>query len=229
MREEVRLVGTFGEYSEKAITTAVYPDQGDNLMYPAKGLAGESGELIDKLKKVERDHSRQLLDMELAKGVLMECGDILWYCNTLLHEVEVDIEEVLNPTGLLAFDMQNAKQVKESFGLAKDDLLGKVTFYATELNTLAALLLRTVQLNELTSVERPVMRYKNREVTTLSSYIALLVRDIIVYLSGIGTLMSRGWTTTSPDFGVEWMAKHNLEKLFDRKRREKLHGEGDNR
>jgi len=41
----------FEEYQKKARTTAVYPDQGKNWQYPALGMSGEIGELLNKLKK----------------------------------------------------------------------------------------------------------------------------------------------------------------------------------
>ena len=42
------------DYQSAALQTAVYPNQGSNFAYPALGLAGEAGEVADKLKKVIR-------------------------------------------------------------------------------------------------------------------------------------------------------------------------------
>jgi len=36
----------FREYQEKANSTAVYPNQGKNFIYPCLGLAGEAGEVL---------------------------------------------------------------------------------------------------------------------------------------------------------------------------------------
>ena len=35
----------FDLYQDAAEATAVYPDKGDNMYYPALGLAGEAGEV----------------------------------------------------------------------------------------------------------------------------------------------------------------------------------------
>ena len=43
------------QYQQKARKTALYPDVGHNPIYPTLGLAGEAGEVADKVKKVLRD------------------------------------------------------------------------------------------------------------------------------------------------------------------------------
>ena len=45
----------FIEYQKRSRKTAVYPDIGNNLYYPALGLAGETGEVMNKIKKIMRD------------------------------------------------------------------------------------------------------------------------------------------------------------------------------
>lgn len=41
----------FEEYQEKSKETAIYPNRGSNFIYPTLGLAGESGEVAEKIKK----------------------------------------------------------------------------------------------------------------------------------------------------------------------------------
>ena len=45
----------FDEYQEESGKTAIYPDRGKNFVYPTLGLAGETGEVSEKIKKVIRD------------------------------------------------------------------------------------------------------------------------------------------------------------------------------
>ena len=42
-------------YQSKARETALYPNLGENPIYPTLGLTGEAGEVADKVKKVLRD------------------------------------------------------------------------------------------------------------------------------------------------------------------------------
>lgn len=46
---------TFDEYQKHSFDTAVYPAKGHNVVYPALGLAGETGEVCEKIKKALRD------------------------------------------------------------------------------------------------------------------------------------------------------------------------------
>src|SRR5262249_41978725 len=42
------------EYQELSRRTATYPGAGDNIVYPTLGLAGEAGEVAEKVKKLMR-------------------------------------------------------------------------------------------------------------------------------------------------------------------------------
>jgi NTP pyrophosphatase (non-canonical NTP hydrolase) len=81
------------EYQEAALDTAVYPDQGANFAYPALGLAGEAGEVADKLKKVIRDNGGVLTD-PVRDAVAKELGDVLWYVAILAQEMDYSLNEI---------------------------------------------------------------------------------------------------------------------------------------
>ena len=84
----------FATYQQQAQTTAVYPNRGEgNFIYPALGLAGETGEICEKIKKAIRDEGGVISDerrMLLAK----ELGDVLWYVSTLATELGLDLDEI---------------------------------------------------------------------------------------------------------------------------------------
>jgi NTP pyrophosphatase (non-canonical NTP hydrolase) len=80
-------------YQTEALKTAVYPNMGSNFPYPALGLAGEAGEVADKLKKVIRDNDGILTD-PVRDAVAKELGDVLWYVSVLAFELDYNLEEI---------------------------------------------------------------------------------------------------------------------------------------
>ena len=81
------------KYQTEALKTAVYPNMGSNFPYPALGLAGEAGEVADKLKKVIRDNDGILTD-PVRDSVAKELGDVLWYVSVLAFELDYNLEEI---------------------------------------------------------------------------------------------------------------------------------------
>lgn len=84
---------TFDEYQVAAGVTAVYPNRGENLMYPALGLCGESGEVAEVVKKMFRDDNGILTD-ERRTRLAGELGDVLWYIAALCHESGLNMADV---------------------------------------------------------------------------------------------------------------------------------------
>ena len=83
----------FKEYQQKAQTTAVYPNLGNNPFYPALGLGGETGEVLNKVKKIMRDHDGKITD-EYREILKAELGDVLWYIAALSNELNLDLGEI---------------------------------------------------------------------------------------------------------------------------------------
>ncbi len=84
---------TFDDYQIQAGETAIYPHRGANLVYPALGLAGESGEVAEKVKKLIRDKGG-VADNEFREAVAKELGDVLWYVAALCHECGLRMDAV---------------------------------------------------------------------------------------------------------------------------------------
>ncbi len=80
-------------YQKEARTTAKYPNVGTNPIYPTLGLAGEAGEVADKVKKVIRDKNG-VFDTETRKKIMFELGDVLWYVAQLSSELGYSLETV---------------------------------------------------------------------------------------------------------------------------------------
>lgn len=83
---------TFNEYQLGARGFAVYPNVGENLIYPVLGLVGEAGELANKVKKIQRD-SGALTD-EIRSALISELGDVLWYVAAVCGELGVRMGDV---------------------------------------------------------------------------------------------------------------------------------------
>jgi NTP pyrophosphatase (non-canonical NTP hydrolase) len=80
----------FNEYQAQALKTASYPNLGHNLVYPALGMAGESGEAADKIKKFWRNFGvtdGAALTSEQKLALLKEVGDVLWYIAAIATEL----------------------------------------------------------------------------------------------------------------------------------------------
>ena len=75
--------------------TAIYPNKGTNLYYPALGLAGESGEVCEKIKKIMRD-DEGVITPEKRDELTKELGDVLWYVSALATELGVSLSCIAN-------------------------------------------------------------------------------------------------------------------------------------
>jgi len=83
------MIMDFNEYQQAALTTAIYPGRGGNLAYPSLGLAGEAGEICEKIRI-------GLVTNESRKALAKELGDVLWYVAVTADELGASLSEVAN-------------------------------------------------------------------------------------------------------------------------------------
>jgi len=87
---------TLGEYQQAARSTALYPQEA-RVLYPTLKLAGEAGEVAEKLGKLMRDEGylpgAPLTDAQRA-AIAAELGDVLWYVANLAADLGLSLEEV---------------------------------------------------------------------------------------------------------------------------------------
>lgn len=76
-------------YQRRALTTA--KQESLNLTYMALGLAGESGEVANKLKKVIRG---DYTENDIKDAIIDELGDVLWYVAGVASVLGVDLDDV---------------------------------------------------------------------------------------------------------------------------------------
>lgn len=89
----------FNEYQEKALETAIYPttyvesSTPANYIYPALGLVGEAGEVVEKVKKLIRDKGGEF-NKDDVEAIKKELGDVLWYVSVLASEFSISLDEI---------------------------------------------------------------------------------------------------------------------------------------
>lgn len=75
------------QYQSAASKTAMYKHN-HKILYPALGLAGEAGEVANKVKKMLRDDN---LD---KNAIASEIGDVLWYAAMLSKDLNIELHDV---------------------------------------------------------------------------------------------------------------------------------------
>ena len=84
---------TFEEYQKRSRETAIYPNKDNNFIYPTLGLAGEAGEVAEKIKKVLRDDNN-IITEEKRDALKKELGDVLWYLAQIATELGLTLDDV---------------------------------------------------------------------------------------------------------------------------------------
>lgn len=79
----------FSEYEELVKETAIYPET-HRILYPALGMAGEAGEVANKVKKIIRDGIKDQPE-DWRQQIAKEIGDVMWYCAALAHDLNVPL------------------------------------------------------------------------------------------------------------------------------------------
>lgn len=78
----------FSDYQSFVNSMKVYPEK-HAIIYPTLGLAGEAGEIAEKVKKWLRGDKP--LDKEL---LAYEISDVLWYCASLADDIGYNIQQI---------------------------------------------------------------------------------------------------------------------------------------
>lgn len=87
---------TLSEYQQRARSTALYPEA-VRVLYPTLKLAGEAGEVAEKLGKLMRDEAYlpgSELNSDQKRALAAELGDVLWYVANLAADLELDLDDV---------------------------------------------------------------------------------------------------------------------------------------
>lgn len=80
------------DYQLAALATAIYP-QDKRIIYPLIGLAGETGEVADKIKKEIRDRNGEFA-ADSRREIALEIGDVMWYLASLASDLGYTLDEI---------------------------------------------------------------------------------------------------------------------------------------
>ena len=106
----------FNEYQRLASQTATFEGKQEEfkLMYLTLGIAGEAGEIAEKIKKAIRNDNG-VIDDEKRELLKMEIGDVLWYLSQLARVLNIPFEETAQANITKILDRQ-ARGVLKSTG-----------------------------------------------------------------------------------------------------------------
>lgn len=104
----------FKEFYNSVKETAQYDSEKYAVIYPALGLAGETGEAVDIIKKTIRygDNPKNLGKRE--KDMKLELGDVMWYWCNLVIDLGFDPEDLFNLNYIKLHERYNLPVTKES-------------------------------------------------------------------------------------------------------------------
>ncbi len=101
-------------YQDRAVATAIYPET-HKITYPALGMAGEAGEVANKVKKIIRDGKKSLPD-DWQQQLASEIGDVLWYCAALARDLDMSLATIMAAN----LDKLKARQEQGTLGGSGD-------------------------------------------------------------------------------------------------------------
>ena len=83
-------------YQQICTETQIYPRE-HAVFYPALGLAGEAGEVANKIKKIMRDRKGDVNNLPGAvkDEIASELGDCLWYISALATDLGIGLDGVV--------------------------------------------------------------------------------------------------------------------------------------
>lgn len=84
----------FNEYQKKQNQRKLYPEINPPWIYAALGLSGETGEVLEKLKKVFRDEKDFKITPDKLEDLKKELGDVLWYLSALANDLNLSLDDI---------------------------------------------------------------------------------------------------------------------------------------
>lgn len=104
------------EYQEYALATSIFPTNNNyDIIYPALKLAGEAGEVAEKVGKVIRDLNGNFENHIIIEDLAKELGDVLWYVAALADSLGYSLSEIAD-MNLAKLESRKARNVLTGSG-----------------------------------------------------------------------------------------------------------------
>ena len=84
---------TLDNYQKKSRFSIIHPELVSDLKYLGLALAGETGEIAEKIKKLFRDDGGKIT-RENKEQIIKEMGDVLWYFARIADALGVSLSHV---------------------------------------------------------------------------------------------------------------------------------------
>ena len=110
------------EYQRKSIEFAIYPAT-HRILYPALGLAGEAGEVANKVKKFIRDGADKEAFEVKKLEIAAEIGDVLWYCANLANDLGINLSDIASE------NYSNCQDEVSEAHLGVMEIIGRILMY----------------------------------------------------------------------------------------------------
>jgi NTP pyrophosphatase (non-canonical NTP hydrolase) len=81
------------DYQAAARKTAIYTKIPNSMFYPYLGLAGETGEVCEKVKKIIRDKNG-VFSPEDTLAIKKELSDVCWYVANIAADLNLTLDDV---------------------------------------------------------------------------------------------------------------------------------------
>lgn len=104
---------TFDTYQAGTDFTAQYPESIPEPVYLALGVGGESGELLECVKKLFRNKDG-IPDDEFKEKLTKEAGDVLFYLSALMLHYGIKMSDVAKTNQSKLTDRQKRNVIKSS-------------------------------------------------------------------------------------------------------------------
>lgn len=192
----------FDEYQKQAKLTAIYPNVGNNIMYPVLGLIAEYGELLCYYNDVINGGSSPKITLETLQK---EIGDVFWNIAACFSEIDENMSTIN-----LRHSLNKCRSTGDDYFFNLMIIMGKLSSCAAKAN----------RDNNGNILPQHLDAFRSA-LQSFCLCFETIIEDIFQGLFFFDFESKQGF--------IEKCLTQNINKLKDRQERNALQGDGDNR